>query len=182
MNWRIACVLAACAAAVVAQTPPVTILQVEIDNLVCYLDDLDNPDNKATSVSVVARASTEMRYRTFKTNLCMADIVAVNGKPAKGFYAQPYNQILAATELTPGRSIGDTPARAPLLAPTPSFSRTEHSSGGSWLAGAPGSHRPVLPPAQDPTAGRLSAGLGPTWVPAAKHLRARGSHPAEGLR
>jgi len=112
MNWKAAFVLVACGAALVAQTPPVTILEFEADNYVCYLDDVSDPTKKATSVAPVPYPS-DLRYRTFKLNLCMADIVLINGKPAKGFYLRPWTQVLAATELTPGRSIADVAGSCP---------------------------------------------------------------------
>jgi len=112
MNARIACVLAVCAAALAAQTPPVTMLEVEVDNTVCYLDDVSDPAKKATSVAPVA-IPTDLRYRTFKLFLCMGDIVAVNGRPAKGYYLRPWTQVLSATEPTPGRNIADVLGSCP---------------------------------------------------------------------
>ena len=116
MNWKAAFVLVACAATLVPQTPPVTILEVEIDNLVCYLDDVADSTKKATSAAIAPRASSEIRYRTFKTNLCLGDIVAVNGKPVKGYYVQTWTQVLAATVLTPGQAIADTAGSCPGIA------------------------------------------------------------------
>ena len=60
-------IAAACGAAFcvtgLGQTPPVTILEVEMDNSVCYLDDVAEPTKKATSVAPVPYPS-DLRYRT----------------------------------------------------------------------------------------------------------------------
>jgi len=49
MKWRIACVLAAWAATLMAQTPPMTILEIDIENTVFYVDDLGDPSRIASS-------------------------------------------------------------------------------------------------------------------------------------
>jgi len=121
MNHTIRTLIAvACGAAFcvtgLGQTAPVTILEVEIDNFACYLDDVADPTKKATSAAPVPYPS-DLRYRTFKTNLCIGDIVAVNGKRAGGYMVRPLTQVLAATELTPGRSIADVLGACPVTFP-----------------------------------------------------------------
>lgn len=113
MNWKASFALVASANCLVAQSPPVTTLEIEIDNQVCYLDDLTDSTRKATSAAIANRASSATRYRTFKLNLCLGDIVAVNGRPAKGYYGQTWTQVLAAIVLTPGQAIADTAGSCP---------------------------------------------------------------------
>lgn len=105
MNARLAAAVATGAGCLVGQ-PTVTTLEIEIDNTVCYLDDVADPAKKATS-AVPVPIPQNITYRTFKLHLCMGDIVAVNGTPAKGFYLRPWTQVLSATALTPGRNIAD---------------------------------------------------------------------------
>ena len=52
MNWKVAFVLVACAAALVAQSPPVTILEIDLENVVTYVDDVADPAKKATAPTV----------------------------------------------------------------------------------------------------------------------------------
>lgn len=48
MKWNVVCVLATCSAVLVAQMPPVTILEIDVDNVVVYCDDVMDPAKKAT--------------------------------------------------------------------------------------------------------------------------------------
>jgi len=105
MSWKIACVLAACAATLVAQTPPVTILEVDLENSVMYWVDVADISKWATLPGPVARATG---YNgTFKWSLTIADVVAVNGRPVKGDYALDIRRVMAVTDFTPGRVIAD---------------------------------------------------------------------------
>ncbi len=102
--------LAVCAAALWtpsrAQTPPVNVLEIDMENVVNYVDDLADPSKRATSPAISPVASNLIW--AFKPNLTQGDIVAVNGKPAKGLFVQQYGpRVLAATRLTPGQSIAD---------------------------------------------------------------------------
>ncbi len=89
-----------------AQSPPPVILEIDMENVVNYVDDLADPSRKATSPAISPLAAGFIW--AFKTNLTQGDIVAVNGKPAKGFFVQQFGpRALAATRLTPGQSIAD---------------------------------------------------------------------------
>lgn len=112
MKWRIACVLAACAAVLAAQTPPVTILEVDIENGVLYIGDVDAAAKRAT-VPTMVPAPTDAQYRVFKQNVWMGDIVRVNGKPVKGLYEGTFPGFLASVTLIPGRAIADLPGACP---------------------------------------------------------------------
>jgi len=105
MNWKIAFVLAACAAALAAQTPPVTILEVEIRDYVLYHDDVPDPSKFATSPGVTPLAPD---YNwVFNWASALSDIVAVNGKPARGFKMTRSYQPRYSTANTPRRAIAD---------------------------------------------------------------------------
>ena len=101
MNWKIACVFAACVATLVAQTPPVTILEVDIENGVCYIGDVDSASKRAT-VPTMVPAPTDPQYRTFKESVWMGDIVAVNGAPAMGACSCTVRGSAAVARLPPG--------------------------------------------------------------------------------
>jgi len=104
MNWKAAFALVACAAALVAQTPPVTILEVATDNVVFYHHDAGDPSKFASSP---ARTSLTLTQQVFRTRGGVGDIVAVNGKPVKGVWAYRSLNTLAAADFTPGRPIAD---------------------------------------------------------------------------
>ncbi len=89
-----------------AQTPPVNILEIDMVNVVNYVDDLADPSKKATSPAVSPLASNLIW--AFKMNFTEGDIVAVNGKPAKGSFTLQYGtRALGSSQFTPGRAIFD---------------------------------------------------------------------------
>ena len=53
MNWKTVCVLWACAGALAAQTPPVTVLEIDVENVVLYTGDVADPAKLATSPAAV---------------------------------------------------------------------------------------------------------------------------------
>ncbi len=98
-------VYGACAATLVAQTPPVTLLKVDIENAVIYIDDVSDPAKRATSQAIVPWPST-LSY-TFKTAASVGDIVAINGKPAKGSIMTRHFMYMFTPNYTPGWMISD---------------------------------------------------------------------------
>jgi hypothetical protein len=104
MNWKTVCVFVACVAALPAQTPPVTILEIDIENYVLYHDNGD-ASKLATSRAPITLAP-DFNW-VFRWGVSMADIVAVNGRPAKGFRVGRSYQPRYVTELTPARTIAD---------------------------------------------------------------------------
>ncbi len=99
-------VIAVCVLAARGQTPPPTILEIDMENVVGYVDDVADPAKKATSPSVSPLPSGFSV--TFKSNLTLGDIVAVSGKPVKGLFVQEFQpRVAATTALTPGRAIAD---------------------------------------------------------------------------
>jgi hypothetical protein len=88
-----------------AQTPPLTVLEVDLENSVMYFDDVSDQSKWATVSSPVPLA--ENFNMTFKWRISIADISAVNGRPVKSNYVILQRGIRATTDLTPGRVIAD---------------------------------------------------------------------------
>jgi uncharacterized protein (TIGR03437 family) len=83
--WRtfvIAVLCAACCEAARAQVAPPTILEIDIENFVAYYDDVPDVSKRATDPN----ATTAVLGRNFAPSVLIADIVAVNGQPAKGTF------------------------------------------------------------------------------------------------
>jgi hypothetical protein len=85
-------------------TPPATILEIDVENLVFYYLDVADPSKLATSASAVPRLAG---VQTFKQQVALADIVAVNGKPAKGVWVGRNMPLLFAVQSVPGQAIAD---------------------------------------------------------------------------
>lgn len=68
-----------CGNSSLAQTPPPTILVIDVQGNVTYWDDVGDPSKYATSSGV-----SQVTLRNFQAWINVADIVAVNGGPAKG--------------------------------------------------------------------------------------------------
>src|SRR5215467_3882830 len=95
--------LAACTARVEAQAPAGSILRVELMNSTLYR-------RGYCSGSDVGKNASKLPPTTvapFTTALGLADIVSVNGQPAKGFALEIIGGSLLSATLTPGRSIAD---------------------------------------------------------------------------
>src|SRR5260370_24393483 len=84
-------------------TPSPVILQVDLENLVNYVDDIADPSKLATAGSVTT-ASTPLN---FYTGLTLGDIVAVNGQSAKGAFVGNSRQINLRPSPTPGQALSD---------------------------------------------------------------------------
>ncbi len=80
----------------------VAVLDIEWEHGVSYVDDLPDPSKLVTSASPVSAS-----VRNFMTFTAMGDIVAVNGKPARGSFVNNgrVTQIFASP--APGQGIGD---------------------------------------------------------------------------
>jgi uncharacterized protein (TIGR03437 family) len=87
-----------------AQTPPATVLQLDIDNVVIYIQDVFDVSKFATSPNITPAAAQP----TFSYLTGIGDIVAVNGQPAKGTWTYVFQRVNLTTATTPGRSIADT--------------------------------------------------------------------------
>lgn len=84
-TWKTVVITALCAIASaqgLAQVAPATILEVDLENYVNYVADVADHSKLATDPTV----TTPVPARNFSRSLLIADIVAVNGKPAKGTF------------------------------------------------------------------------------------------------
>lgn len=91
-----------------AQNPPTSILQIDIDNWVQYLEDTTDRSLFATAPTVVPASAP----RNFASSLGIADIVAVNGAPAKGTMVRLLRNVNLSQAPNPGQGIGDIPRGA----------------------------------------------------------------------
>lgn len=91
-----------------AQDQRPALLTIEVDNVVGYI--IDSPDQSkfGTDPKIVPNAPS----RDFVPVFWMADVTAVNGKPAKGTWTGKGNQaaISPAPTAGTGTAIGDSPA------------------------------------------------------------------------
>ena len=145
------CLLAAGTLRLMAQAPPMTVLEIDVDNVVAYVDDLADPAKKATVPGISPMPSNVTRI--MKWAIAIGDIVAVNGKPAKGLYTFRFGPgIMATTTLTPARSIADLGSGCPaeahftILQPDGSLVGSIEASGsnGAPPPGAPASATSTL--------------------------------------
>ena len=87
-----------------AQTLPRTILEIDVENYVAYNEDTSDPSKFATDPNV----TPSVLPRTFGFFVQIADIVAVNGQPAKGTLTRNSRALNLTTAPAPGQSIADT--------------------------------------------------------------------------
>ncbi len=84
LHWKTAFATALCAAAFsqrgLAQAVSASILQINAENWVQYVDDVGDPSKFATNADV----TTARPPINFAKSVCIGDIEAVNGQPAKG--------------------------------------------------------------------------------------------------
>lgn len=85
-----------------AQAPRVATLDIEWENAVGYIDDLADPSKLVTSPNMV-----DGNFRNFMPFFGIADIVSVNGKPAKGSWVLGGRVMQLLPNPTPGQAIGD---------------------------------------------------------------------------
>ena len=105
--WRtfiMAVLCAGCCEAARAQVAPPTILEIDIENFVAYYDDVPDASKRATDPN----ATTAVLGRNFAPSVLIADIVAVNGKPAKGAFVYHALTLNLRTAPAAGQGIADT--------------------------------------------------------------------------
>ena len=93
------------------QAPPVTILQIDMENTVQYRGDVSDPSKLATQPNAVPATIP----RNFEEVQLIADIVAVNGQPAKGTRTADQRLYNLTTAPSPGQAISDTVRTATVL-------------------------------------------------------------------
>jgi uncharacterized protein (TIGR03437 family) len=90
------------------QSAPATILQVDIENWVEYVDDTSDTSKWATNPSPTPAAVP----RNFTVQFGIADIIAVNGQPVKGTMVRNLRNMNLSTAPSPGQAVGDAPRGA----------------------------------------------------------------------
>ena len=106
-NWRRLAMpgcLAVFAIAGFAQVSPPVVLAIDIENYVQYWDDGGDPSKIASDAK--DRTTTRI-FPAFMSNLHLADIVAVNGRPAKGTYINRTQLIRMGPTMAQGQAIAD---------------------------------------------------------------------------
>src|SRR5262249_39312333 len=85
-----------------AQSPKFATLDIEWENYVGYTNDLADPSRFGMLPNMV-----NPNIRNFMTSVLVADIVSVNGRPAKGSWVARGEIIMLVPSPTPGQAIGD---------------------------------------------------------------------------
>ena len=85
-----------------AQTVPV-VLDVEVENAVRYIGDVSDPSKLAVNAAATPAGST----RAFTDTIYVGDIVAINGKPAKGLWTSRQYTMGFSPSPAPGSAIAD---------------------------------------------------------------------------
>jgi hypothetical protein len=88
------------------QAAPAAILAVDIENVVIYQQDFGDAARFATDTNRV----TPPAIRNFVPVIWLADVTAVNGKPAKGTWTVRGTFVGRTTTLSPGNAIADSAA------------------------------------------------------------------------
>src|SRR5437773_1783323 len=100
-KWKLFVGAFLCAVASWGQAPQFT-LDIEWENSVAYFDDLSDPARLVASPSPVTPA-----IRNFMPYIAIADIISVNGRPARGSWVFRGRVIQLFSNATPGQAIGD---------------------------------------------------------------------------
>ena len=90
-----------------AQAPPPVILEIDLDNVVFYWDDVSDRSKLATDPSITTIIKNTLGQATFQQNVWLADIVAVNGTPVKGTFVSRSQNLNLSPNPAPGQAIGD---------------------------------------------------------------------------
>ena len=89
------------------QAAPATILDIELANFVVYFSDVTDYSRLATDPN----RTTVTQPRNFSRGIGIADIVSVNGRPAKGVMTEQRTQFNLRVIPTPGQAIADVEDR-----------------------------------------------------------------------
>src|SRR5205085_12633783 len=88
----------------IAQAPPPAVLTIDLENIVLYAG--DTPD--VSKLAATASKTTQAPSNNFYPVLWLGDVVAVNGKPAKGTWTVRGNVLSRGPSATPGTAIADS--------------------------------------------------------------------------
>ncbi len=86
-----------------AQEPPIVTLTIDLGNVLEYQEDIGDPGKFAKNLNITPSAG----FANFGVATLLGDIVAVNGRPAKGLYAGRTRVIGASPNPNPGGAIAD---------------------------------------------------------------------------
>ena len=87
-----------------AQVAPASILEIDVENAVQYVKDVSDPLKFGTDSNVTSANVPKGLWE----NVQIADIVAVNGQPAKGTFTERSQRLSLRPSPNPGESIADT--------------------------------------------------------------------------
>ena len=90
-----------------AQQPPTATLTVDLANQVEYQEDVYDPVKFARNANITPSLGIGTRVLNFGVATILADVVAVNGQPAKGLFAARDRWIGAYPAHAPGQAIAD---------------------------------------------------------------------------
>lgn len=82
------------------QQPPPTILTIDVENHVEYQNDTSDVSKYAT----IPNLTPSVGFRDFSVATVLADIVAINGQPARGLYAARARSIITSPSAIPGNN------------------------------------------------------------------------------
>lgn len=102
-KFLIAAIFAVSYPASLAQEAPATILEIRLENAVNYIADVSDSSKFATDPNQTTPAAA----RTFGAPVLIADIVAVNGRPAKGTAITNQRTLNLRTSPTAGQTVSD---------------------------------------------------------------------------
>jgi uncharacterized protein (TIGR03437 family) len=100
---RAVLLVAACCSLALGQTAAPTILVIDVENVVQYIQDISDVSRLATDPNVTSAVSG----KNFREFLVLGDIVSVNGQPAKGLISFNARQVVLATAPAAGQAISD---------------------------------------------------------------------------
>ena len=86
-----------------AQSTPATILEIDTENIVSYSSDLFDASKFATDPNLTTAAAA----RNFGFVMAVGDIIAVNGKPAKGTLVVRQQAVILSPTPNPGQAAAD---------------------------------------------------------------------------
>jgi len=97
-------IVAAVGLRLVAEQPPPVVLTIDLENIVNYAG--DTPD--VSKLAATGTKTTQVPSNNFYPVLWLGDVVAINGKPAKGTWTVRGNVLSRSPSATPGMAIADS--------------------------------------------------------------------------
>src|SRR5689334_16260680 len=106
VTCKLGMIIAAACAVGLAQVPFSTTLELDVENIVSYASDLFDASKFATDPNLTTAAPV----RNFRFVMAVGDLVAVNGKPAKGTLVARQQAVSLSPTPSPGQAIADVTA------------------------------------------------------------------------